>query len=90
MISYLDGRTQYVSFNGSNSGIQSISNDVPQGSVLGPILFLIFINDITLSITEPLILFANNSTVINITNLCLFPETAGMCVTLQIKSIKNQ
>ena len=63
--SYMTDRFQYVSYNGSNSSSQKINCGVPQGSILGPLLFLIYINDLS-SVSKILtsILFADDTTLI--------------------------
>jgi hypothetical protein len=60
--SYLHNRQQFVSFDGHNSSYCSITCGVPQGSVLGPLLFILYINDIA-NVSELLflLLFADDT-----------------------------
>ena len=58
--SFLHGRTQQVVINGQNSSLCDVTSGVPQGSVLGPLLFLIYINDVAINIKSELRLFADD------------------------------
>ena len=42
---YLENRKQLVSLNGMNSGTQIMKHGIPHGSVVGPLLFLTYLND---------------------------------------------
>lgn len=59
---YLTGRQQRVVLNGAKSTWEEVKAGVPQGSVLGPLLFLVFVNDIFEHITLFMRLFADDTT----------------------------
>ena len=62
--SYLANRSQFVFVNGKSSRRQMVATGVPQGSNLGPLFFLLYINDLPLHVTENNVtseLFADDS-----------------------------
>ena len=76
--SYLKNRKQFVTFNGCNSDFLETKTGVPQGSVLGPLLFLIYINDLcNVSNLFKVICFADDSTLI--ISICYSSTTCKLC-----------
>ena len=60
---YLQNRKQAVVIKGKKSEYKTVPSRVQQGSVLGPLLFLIYINDITKNIESVIKLFADDTSV---------------------------
>ena len=63
IMSLLTNRKQAVIVNGSRSSWMPVSSGVPQGSVIGPALFLLYINDINTNIQSKMRLFADDSVI---------------------------
>ena len=59
--SWLSGRRQRVVIEGIESGWEEVWSGVPQGSVLGPILFIAFINDIDENVLSRVLKFADDT-----------------------------
>ena len=76
-VSYLANRKQIVVVDGVKSNISNINAGVPQGSRLGPLLFIIYINDIIEDLESDILIFADDCTLLtsaedsNITALTL-------------------
>ena len=61
---FLSNRRQCVVLNGIKSSWQAVKSGVPQGSILGPLLFLIYVNDFPRSISSQVFLFADDTKLI--------------------------
>lgn len=75
---FLTNRTQFVRANECDSPTSVVTSGVPQGSVLGPLLFLIYINDLPNHICSSIRLFADDCVIyreISSTNDCLQLQT---------------
>ena len=62
--SYLDNRKQVVVVDGGKSKFLPVTAGIPQGSKLGPLLFIIYINDIESNLESEILIFADDTTLI--------------------------
>ena len=66
--SFFKDRWQFVEIDGERSSLGSVLSGVPQGSVLGPLLFLVYINDLPVQIESHCRLFADDAIIYNTTD----------------------
>ena len=81
--SYLTGRGQRVVLNGQTSDWASVLARVPQGSILGPLLFLIYINDIVTNIGCSIRLFADDTSLYIVVEC---PNTAAKLLNADLET----
>ena len=81
--SYLADRFQYVSSSNSSSSFKQVTTGIPQGSILGPIMFLFYINDLP-NITDlaRFVLFADDTT-------CLIPCSRNLNTSNHINKVTS-
>ena len=84
--SYLSGRKQRVVINGKESTVLDLKAGVPQGSILGPLFFLIFINDIVNDIGCRIKLFADDTSLYIIIE---HPDTAAQILNEDLEKVRN-
>ena len=84
--SYLTGRKQRAVLNGQASDWTPVQAGVPQGSILGPLLFLIYINDIVKDIGCSIRLFADDTSLYIIVES---PQIAANFINIDLSTINN-
>jgi len=62
--SYLSGRLQTINISGASSTSREITCGVPQGTILGPLLFLTYVNDMSAVVKNKLFLYADVSAIL--------------------------
>ena len=89
--SYLSNRKQYVDWDGQKSDLLNITTGVPQGSILGPLMFIIYINDIVHATQSfDLIMYADDTTMyISIDNTSLTNEELTIMLNTELNKVTD-
>ena len=90
--SYLTGRKQYVCVNSETSKVMEVECGVPQGSILGPLLFLIYINDMPKAVGLDTLLYADDTSFSNASSSLstLYEETNNKLALAEVWFAGNQ
>jgi len=86
LTSYLSQRKQRVVIDGQSSSWSTVSAGVPQGSVLGQLLFLIYINDVTENLKSDCLLYADDTSLFDIVD---DPVTSSQKLNNDLFEIKD-
>ena len=91
MLNYLSHRYQYVEYNGVQSSSQHINTGVPQGFILGPLLFLFYINDLPLiSPVFRMLMYADDTTLVGNINNDINDEINRQLNTISERLLSNK
>ena len=83
---FLSDRKQRVVLNGQKSTWENVNAGVPQGSILGPLLFLIYINDLSGNLSSKAKLFADDTSLFNVVHDI---NTSANGVNNDLKKVSN-
>lgn len=87
---YLSGRRQYVKIDGHYSTQRALTLGVPKGSILGPILFLVFINDLPATLQHSVAdIYADDTTISYSTHYTTAPNDISLGLQTDIDEILN-
>jgi hypothetical protein len=85
--SYLSNRHQRVTLGAASSNLAPVEAGVPQGSVLGPLLFLVYINDLITDLESDVFVFADDTSLFE--NVDNDPDICTAVLNRDLKRIEN-
>ena len=87
---YLSNRSQYVNLDGYCSSLKPVKSGVPQGSILGPILFLLFINDLPSVVNHSVVdIYADDTTLSCSSDVDGAPTSISVALQQDLDDISN-